>query len=110
MGERPPADRVDQLEHHLFAEADSALHRQCTAEDDAPVWKWPLALLIKSDQVVRPAQIGCQAVLINFACLRKGGTEEKRIPVVRSEERRVVKGCVSTGRSRWAPYHKKKKI
>src|SRR3546814_20086381 len=27
-----------------------------------------------------------------------------------SEERRVGKECVSTGRSRWSPYHKKKKI
>src|SRR3546814_19123687 len=27
----------------------------------------------------------------------------------RSEERRVGKGCVSTGRSRWSPYHLKKK-
>src|SRR3546814_18532069 len=29
--------------------------------------------------------------------------------VVRSEERRVGKECVSTCRSRWSPYHKKKK-
>src|SRR3546814_18160250 len=29
--------------------------------------------------------------------------------VARSEERRVGKGCVSTCKSRWAPYHKKKK-
>src|SRR3546814_16421614 len=29
--------------------------------------------------------------------------------VIRSEERRVGKGCVSTCRSRWWPYHKKKK-
>src|SRR3546814_12704725 len=28
---------------------------------------------------------------------------------VRSEERRVGKACVSTCRSRWSPYHKKKK-
>src|SRR3546814_15655475 len=28
--------------------------------------------------------------------------------VARSEERRVGKACVSTCRSRWAPYHKKK--
>src|SRR3546814_19225308 len=28
---------------------------------------------------------------------------------LRSEERRVGKECVSTGRSRWSPYHKKKK-
>src|SRR3546814_17531677 len=30
-------------------------------------------------------------------------------PEVRSEERRVGKECVGTGRSRWAPYHSKKK-
>src|SRR3546814_15126217 len=29
--------------------------------------------------------------------------------VVRSEERRVGKECVCTGRSRWSPYHSKKK-
>src|SRR3546814_13466530 len=28
----------------------------------------------------------------------------------RSEERRVGKECVSTCRSRWSPYHKKKKL
>src|SRR3546814_13671094 len=28
---------------------------------------------------------------------------------LRSEERSVGKGCVSTGRSRWSPSHKKKK-
>src|SRR3546814_14747853 len=28
---------------------------------------------------------------------------------IRSEERRVGKECVSTCRSRWTPYHKKKK-
>src|SRR3546814_13160432 len=30
-------------------------------------------------------------------------------PTPRSEERRVGKECVSTCRSRWAPYHSKKK-
>src|SRR3546814_16027626 len=30
------------------------------------------------------------------------------IPVLRSEERRVGKECVSTCRSRWSPYHYKK--
>src|SRR3546814_19345369 len=29
--------------------------------------------------------------------------------MLRSEERRVGKECVSTCRSRWSPYHKKKK-
>src|SRR3546814_14848410 len=31
------------------------------------------------------------------------------IELKRSEERRVGKECVSTGRSRWSPYHSKKK-
>src|SRR3546814_12712595 len=36
-------------------------------------------------------------------------TGEARIAVTRSEERRVGKECVSTSRSRWSPYHYKKK-
>src|SRR3546814_16708027 len=36
-----------------------------------------------------------------------GGT--RGWPVFRSEERRVGKECVSTCRSRWSPYHYKKK-
>src|SRR3546814_13663098 len=30
---------------------------------------------------------------------------ERDLPLARSEERRVGKACVSTWRSRWAPYH-----
>src|SRR3546814_12150618 len=56
------------------------------------------------------------ALLINR---RNGiGSIEFRLPrrraghydFIRSEERRVGKECVSTCRSRWSPYHKKKKI
>src|SRR3546814_5275729 len=36
----------------------------------------------------------------------RGGAFER---VARSEERRVGKECVSTCRSRWSPYHSKKK-
>src|SRR3546814_15006037 len=32
-----------------------------------------------------------------------------KVPETRSEERRVGKECVSTCRSRWSPYHVKKK-
>src|SRR3546814_14553550 len=35
--------------------------------------------------------------------------EQRRRPLHRSEERRVGKECVSTCRSRWSPYHEKKK-
>src|SRR3546814_20978695 len=40
-------------------------------------------------------------------CLRSAWTAARG---GRSEERRVGKECVSTCRSRWSPYHKKKKI
>src|SRR3546814_19172413 len=33
----------------------------------------------------------------------------EKLPATRSEERRVGKECVSTCRSRWSPYHYKKK-
>src|SRR3546814_16785575 len=36
------------------------------------------------------------------------GEEVGHSSVRRSEERRVGKGCVSTCRSRWSPYHEKK--
>src|SRR3546814_13223603 len=38
---------------------------------------------------------------------RNGGKPERQLH--RSEERRVGKECVSTCRSRWSPYHYKKK-
>src|SRR3546814_15225856 len=44
---------------------------------------------------------------------RSDRREQKRPPMRgerRSEERRVGKESVSTGRSRWSPYHYKKKI
>ena len=34
-----------------------------------------------------------------------GGNVFIKVPVTRSEERRVGKECVSTCRSRWSPYH-----
>src|SRR3546814_18277459 len=37
------------------------------------------------------------------------GTRQPHSPKARSEERRVGKECVSTCRSRWSPYHSKKK-
>src|SRR3546814_15130333 len=36
--------------------------------------------------------------------------EDQLYILARSEERRVGKECVSTCRSRWSPYHKKKKM
>src|SRR3546814_4721708 len=41
--------------------------------------------------------------------LRVARRRGRRLPHHRSEERRVGKECVSTCRSRWSPYHSKKK-
>src|SRR3546814_16630758 len=51
---------------------------------------------------------------IGIACFPADGTSPEVLLVhadhamYRSEERRVGKECVSTCRSRWSPYHKKK--
>src|SRR3546814_19737405 len=37
------------------------------------------------------------------------GVYRERVTLARSEERRVGNECVSTCRSRWSPYHSKKK-
>src|SRR3546814_17649110 len=53
--------------------------------------------------VIAPADSGVEHALF----LR---TYARRLTlIVRSEERRVGKECVSTCRSRWSPYHYKKK-
>src|SRR3546814_12209203 len=53
---------------------------------------------------------------VDFANARSSSRQEalsapmtKEMTDARSEERRVGKECVSTCRSRWSPYHKKKK-
>src|SRR3546814_15114853 len=51
------------------------------------------------------------AVLAGLPVLRRPGLRQARrgLRGDRSEERRVGKECVSTCRSRWSPYHYKKK-
>src|SRR3546814_13143299 len=60
--------------------------------------------LTEAFQKISPATEGAGAEL--------GGAkyEADRPADVRSEERSVGKECVSTCRSRWSPYHEKKKI
>src|SRR3546814_7401411 len=45
----------------------------------------------------------------HHAATDENSDENRRTGRARSEERRVGKECVSTCRSRWSPYHKKKK-
>src|SRR3546814_12032337 len=52
------------------------------------------------DQIVAPQQIVISGLQPTADILRLG--------LERSDERRVGKECVSTGRSRWSPYHEKK--
>src|SRR3546814_20794085 len=59
--------------------------------------------------VHKPAGIGDRAVPLVVALHGGVGTGKIMEEQTRSEERRVGKECVSTCRSRWAPYHSKKK-
>src|SRR3546814_9199904 len=47
---------------------------------------------------------GCTNEAKDFSAL-KGEFDKLGVSVLRSEERRVGKECVSTCRSRWSPYH-----
>src|SRR3546814_19331225 len=49
------------------------------------------------------------ALASGLALMAPATTRRAAAIPVRSEERRVGKGCVSTCRSRWSPYHYKKK-
>src|SRR3546814_19891563 len=66
-------------------------------------------MTLEIDPTAHPAWTGGQGRLLDqggqVATFNKpfGGL------TLRSEERRVGKACVSTCRSRWSPYHKKKK-
>src|SRR3546814_14629775 len=57
------------------------------------------------------AIVSSASCAISFSKARIGSsTSEKTLLLrLRSEERRVGKECVSTCRSRWSPYHQKKK-
>src|SRR3546814_15640445 len=44
-------------------------------------------------------------LLVVFNALRLLAYRDSATQAARSEERRVGKGCVSTCRSRWSPYH-----
>src|SRR3546814_11392217 len=45
------------------------------------------------------------ALVSGQAEVRRGSSDDGVHALVRAEERRVGKGCVSTCRSRWSPYH-----
>src|SRR3546814_11202432 len=56
----------------------------------------------------RPWRVGGRSTPGGRRIARARGLSERQVRG-RSEERRVGKECVSTCRSRWSPYHKKKK-
>src|SRR3546814_13215289 len=58
------------------------------------------------DHRPRPCADGRRPRLVPALLVRSAADFRRAL---RSEERRVGKECVSTGRSRWSPYHLKKK-
>src|SRR3546814_13286564 len=65
------------------------------------------------DRLAHAADVGHVFVMLESARQRHVGLQrtglEQRPHLLRSEERRVGKECVSTCRSRWSPEHYKKK-
>src|SRR3546814_19674587 len=57
----------------------------------------------------RWAEWDCRIHRLAALALEQDGFRGAVADAVRSEERRVGKECVSTCRSRWSPYHYKKK-
>src|SRR3546814_19507864 len=79
----------------------------------APYWarRWGLPEGVKVGVGAIDAHMGAIGAGIGQGSMVKvRGTSPCDMLVVRSEERRVGKECVSTCRSRWYPYHDKKKI
>src|SRR3546814_11323962 len=96
------ADVGDALAAELGNRAAFAEHDVTNAGD------WKRIVAIAEDR------FGPVTVLVNNAGIlgpmaKTADVTEADYMHVRSEERRVGKGCVSTGRSRWSPYHEKKK-
>src|SRR3546814_20642193 len=54
-----------------------------------------------ADCVLRDVPCQCPSLVADL----DGSCQPTEKPLVRSEERRVGKECVSTCRSRWSPYH-----
>src|SRR3546814_13199481 len=66
------------------------------------------SMLIWNSLYSSSASLACPAIPTASRAARLAESPKCQQPR-RSEERRVGKECVSTCRSRWSPYHKKKK-
>src|SRR3546814_13715988 len=72
---------------------------------------WPQAARMSSPRVARTGAEICAAESLSAKRVMVAASEHsKKLPGqglqgMRSEERRVGKECVSTGRSRWSPFH-----
>src|SRR3546814_16387290 len=76
-------------------------HAAATAWLASPVTAVLMMLLVVA--TFHHMQLGLQVIIEDY--VHREGWKLALIVTERSEERRVGKGCVSTCRSRWAPYH-----
>src|SRR3546814_12132029 len=72
-------------------------------------WAGPVVALIAIYAVHRLTQLRDKEKAVFELHKTIGESVGNTKTVIRSEERRVGKECVSTCRSRWSPYHEKKK-
>src|SRR3546814_14232172 len=64
--------------------------------------------LICGDEPVK-SKVRLSPATVSFTLWTTSTISKQSVSLTRSEERRVGKECVSTCRSRWSPYHYKKK-
>src|SRR3546814_15293228 len=93
----PISDMMEGTKIRLLSTVSSASTISSTGID-LEIYPWTPALRQSTNNSLRHA--------IAVTTMRTCGKWVQR----RSEERRVGKECVSTCRSRWWPYHKKKKL
>src|SRR3546814_3447419 len=65
----------------------------------------PFGLVMRRRRLLNGARFTAYSTFPTHVQIREFATDTKQHSEARSEERRVGKECVSTGRSRWSPYH-----
>src|SRR3546814_14629999 len=92
--------------HVIFFFSSRRRHTRCALVTGVQTCALPISAPSRRCRCPKPWSNGS----VSHAPTRRPSTAFATASSKRSEERRVGKECVSTCRSRWSPYHSKKKI
>src|SRR3546814_11332784 len=108
-------EHIRNVYYRYFFFSSRRRHTRCALVTGVQTCALPIfpGIVIDGKQVGRnreaPRELAGLAVVL-LALLGGEPAHQGPVGLQRSEERRVGKECVSTCRSRWSPYHSKKKI